>query len=219
MFRRGLEKKEATYVKRPPVDLKYIDDGLDIVTVNMKTVALCSEGDPPRPIKIIHPVESQAMLDHVVMRAADKGMIVNDVKTNLMCVTAASSYSARAELVGRDGEKISDKKSIKTLGYVLDSDCGQSSNVAAMRSKLRARTWALPTLKKCGFAEEELLKIYCTMMRPTVEYCSPAWGSMLTQEQVNCLEQQQVQALKHICLLYTSPSPRDRQKSRMPSSA
>ena len=26
-------------------------------------------------------------------------------------------------------------------------------------------------------------------------------------------------ALPHICLLYTSPSPRDRQKSRMPSSA
>ena len=26
-------------------------------------------------------------------------------------------------------------------------------------------------------------------------------------------------ALKGICLLYTSPSPRDRQKSRMPSSA
>ena len=25
--------------------------------------------------------------------------------------------------------------------------------------------------------------------------------------------------LMHICLLYTSPSPRDRQKSRMPSSA
>ena len=25
--------------------------------------------------------------------------------------------------------------------------------------------------------------------------------------------------LHHICLLYTSPSPRDRQKSRMPSSA
>ena len=25
--------------------------------------------------------------------------------------------------------------------------------------------------------------------------------------------------LKNICLLYTSPSPRDRQKSRMPSSA
>ena len=28
-----------------------------------------------------------------------------------------------------------------------------------------------------------------------------------------------VNSLFHVCLLYTSPSPRDRQKSRMPSSA
>ena len=32
-------------------------------------------------------------------------------------------------------------------------------------------------------------------------------------------ERQHVEALATICLLYTSPSPRDRQKSRMPSSA
>ena len=29
----------------------------------------------------------------------------------------------------------------------------------------------------------------------------------------------QILRLSHVCLLYTSPSPRDRQKSRMPSSA
>ena len=29
----------------------------------------------------------------------------------------------------------------------------------------------------------------------------------------------QLSAVKYVCLLYTSPSPRDRQKSRMPSSA
>ena len=34
---------------------------------------------------------------------------------------------------------------------------------------------------------------------------------------MNCLEQQTHCTL--FCLLYTSPSPRDRQKSRMPSSA
>ena len=32
-------------------------------------------------------------------------------------------------------------------------------------------------------------------------------------------QQSAVMALLYICLLYTSPSPRDRQKSRMPSSA
>ena len=31
--------------------------------------------------------------------------------------------------------------------------------------------------------------------------------------------EQEARALTNICLLYTSPSPRDRQKSRMPSSA
>ena len=35
-------------------------------------------------------------------------------------------------------------------------------------------------------------------MRPVVEYCSPAWGSLLTLEQLHCLELQQTQALKHI---------------------
>ena len=33
------------------------------------------------------------------------------------------------------------------------------------------------------------------------------------------LQQQAVKTIPKICLLYTSPSPRDRQKSRMPSSA
>ena len=32
-------------------------------------------------------------------------------------------------------------------------------------------------------------------------------------------DQAAVDAMRYVCLLYTSPSPRDRQKSRMPSSA
>ena len=84
------------------------------------------------------------------------------------------------------------------LGYHLDADCGQASHVAKIRSKLRARTWALASLKKCGYSEEDLVHIYCTMMRPVVEYCSPAWGSLLTEEQSDSLEKQQIQALKHV---------------------
>ena len=37
--------------------------------------------------------------------------------------------------------------------------------------------------------------------------------------QFNTAHRQQLQASNYACLLYTSPSPRDRQKSRMPSSA
>ena len=52
--------------------------------------------------------------------------------------------------------------------------------------------------------------------------------SMVHDEAMKCLESEVGQQAKEladalfrttICLLYTSPSPRDRQKSRMPSSA
>ena len=36
---------------------------------------------------------------------------------------------------------------------------------------------------------------------------------------VNCEDQKEIDALWDNCLLYTSPSPRDRTRSRMPSSA
>ena len=38
-------------------------------------------------------------------------------------------------------------------------------------------------------------------------------------EQWNAVKKQSVVVKQEVCLLYTSPSPRDRQKSRMPSSA
>ena len=51
----------------------------------------------------------------------------------------------------------------------------------------------------------------------------PAYGSWATPVLQHRPQQQQdpqgAAAFPAICLLYTSPSPRDRQKSRMPSSA
>ena len=41
----------------------------------------------------------------------------------------------------------------------------------------------------------------------------------VTAEKFEFLDSQSSSELPNICLLYTSPSPRDRQKSRMPSSA
>ena len=50
----------------------------------------------------------------------------------------------------------------------------------------------------------------------------PLWGNLLNRFAPDVIEERKVglrQFLHDACLLYTSPSPRDRQKSRMPSSA
>ena len=44
-------------------------------------------------------------------------------------------------------------------------------------------------------------------------------GTLLTAGSASAMNQWMERDLDKVCLLYTSPSPRDRQKSRMPSSA
>ena len=53
-------------------------------------------------------------------------------------------------------------------------------------------------LKKKGLPEENLLKTYKTLIRPSTEYAAPAWHSMQTAGQEADIEKQQVQALKNI---------------------
>ena len=125
-------------------------------------------------------------------------MVVNDKKNAMLCVSSASTFKSMAYIHGKTGEEISSSTTMKALGYFFDEDMSQKMHLKTILSRLRARTWALLALKKYGYNEQELTKIYCTMMRPIVEYGSPAWGSLLTKEQSKDLERQQVQALKHI---------------------
>ena len=94
----------------------------------MKAVALCTEGDPPSFFKLVHAAQSQSMLDHVTVRAGE--ILVNDGKTSLLCISAATSFDARAALKGRNGEQINSAKTIKTLGFHLDKDCGLDTHTA-----------------------------------------------------------------------------------------
>ena len=261
------QAKEQTWHEREPVDLKFIDDGVNITAINMKTVAMYTDAEG-KNIKRVHPVKAQAMMKHITKKAAEKGMIVNGAKTTLMCVNSAYSYTASAELMAENGERITSVPKAKYLGVTIDADCTLRSHVKDVRNKMRARSWALVKLRQSGFTAEELVKTYCSHVRPVAEYAAVSWTSLITKEQSDSLEQQQSQALKNIyglgisarkmremagiktlqerreaaaikfarknaaserfshwfkerkpCLLYTSPSPRDRQKSRMPSSA
>ena len=68
----------------------------------------------------------------------------------------------------------------------------------SVKRKIRSRAWAINSLKRSGFTTEELVRVYCTYVRPLAEYASVAWGPMITQEQAHLLERQQCQALKNV---------------------
>ena len=63
---------------------------------------------------------------------------------------------------------------------------------------MRARSWTLSRLRKKGLPEQDLIRAYKCLIRPTMEYASPAWHSMLSATQAADLERQQSQSLRNI---------------------
>ena len=176
---------------------KYIDDMLHLAVINMKEERMLVNEDGSF-CKVTTAAESQNMFNHLCGRAEERGMLVNDSKTGLMCVSVARSFEAKAVLRGRNGEEIESSGSLKFLGFTLDQDCSVGSHVEALAAKLRSRTWALSRLKRAGMSREDLTKVYKTIIRPVAEYGAVAWHSMLTAEQERMLEKQQVQAMRNI---------------------
>ena len=103
-----------------------------------------------------------------------------------------------AQLTDQNGVVIKSVDKANYLGVVINSDCTLASHVQNIRSKMRARSWALIKLRQSGFSKEELVQIYCSYVRPVAEYAAVSWTSLITNEQAATLEKQQSQALKNV---------------------
>ena len=84
------------------------------------------------------------------------------------------------------------------MGFTFNSKGDVSTQVGVLCRKFRQKVWALRHLRKSNFTEDELIKVYKTYIRPTVEYSSPVYHPMLTAEQTYKLEKLQYFALKNI---------------------
>ena len=67
-----------------------------------------------------------------------------------------------------------------------------------IRKKFRQRFWTLFNLKKNGFSEEELVKVYKTCIRPVADYLDVVYHAMLTDDLDEELDRLQNHALRII---------------------
>ena len=131
------------------------------------------------------------------------------------------SYSARAFITEENGDKLESllpPATMKILGFTFGDTPTVRPHVMTVRKKFRQRLWTLYNLKKNGFSQEELVKVYKTCVRPVADYLDIVYHPALTDDLDEELDRLQNQALKinfgpnnggRTCLLYTSPSPRD----------
>ena len=74
-----------------------------------------------------------------------------------------------------------------------------AAHVEAIRKRFRQKYWVLFHLRRNGFSNDELFKVYRNIIRPVADYCSPVYHAMLTDEQDEILERCQAHALR--CIL------------------
>ena len=149
-------------------------------------------------IKRKHAKRSQNVVRTIVHCAEDSDMVINAKKTRMLCISAATSYEAKAYILDNEGQEIESGSSLKILGFHFSSAPNMQAQVDSIIGKFNRKLWSLHYLGHRGFNQEELLQVYRTVILPCHDYCSTVYHYSLTDAQSRALERLQSRALKAI---------------------
>ena len=187
---------EPTWRQKPVTVKKFVDDNLQNEKVSMRQLPTYEMNGIT--YKNARAGRSEDMFRHISAKAHEQGLRVNTDKTTLLAISGAISYEARAHLYDSQNTRIDSTDTLKVLGFTFNKTGTIHDQVEILCKRFRARTWALRDLRKSGFTQEELLRVYTTTIRPIIEYSSVVYHSMLSKEQSDYIEKQQCRALKNI---------------------
>ncbi len=127
------------------------------------------------------------------------GMRLNTKKTKEMiftfgkrvCVDDCVPLTAQSAVI----ERVTD---FKILGVIFSSDLTWTKHVQYIAAKANKRLFALCQLVRCGFASDDVIAVYCSLIRPLLEYASPVWHCGLTGVLSEELEHVQMRCLRII---------------------
>lgn len=174
---------------------KYVDDNLVCERVNFGNVPV--QVVAGKQLKIRKAEGTENAFKCIKTEAGTKGMAVNNDKTTMLCVSDSLNYLPCAFI--EDGNsKIESVNSMKLLGFDFSDRPTVAAHVRAVCRRMKRKYWSLRHLKEIGFNDKELVEVYSSSVRPTADYCSVVYHSMLTDEQDEMLENAQVGALRAI---------------------
>ena len=118
--------------------------------------------------------KSEVMFDKIADMATEINMRVNKAKTQLLWIHANKNSEIRSYIRTNEGEIMSGDQ-LKILGFLFNKDPSAVYHVEQLVEKLYKKFWSLRYLKKSGMAEEKLLGVYKSIIRPTAGFitCSP----------------------------------------------
>ena len=124
-------------------------------------------------------------------------MKINQKKTQLLCVHD-NKFNRITSYIRTDGNEIVSGNSLKILGFNFNSCPTATHHVSGVIEKFYGKLWTLRFLKRSGMPCDELLAIFKNVIRPSVEYSSIIYHSLIPDYISDRLESVQKQAMKII---------------------
>ena len=106
----------------------------------------------------------------------------------MICITVARNSLINSYINLTDGTQIYGQESLKMLGFVFGRRPTAAAHVDHVRIKFFGSLWTIRHLIKAGLPKEDLMQVYCTYVRPVIEYCSNVYHCLLSEDLSNDLE-------------------------------
>ena len=126
-------------------------------------------------------------------------MKINEKKTKIMVFNMSQKKQFSPHLtLSDDGDPLEVIRSTRLLGTMVSNCLKWNDNVDDITARATKKLWILIRFKSIGANQQQLIKVYCSRIRMTLEKASPVFHSSLTQIQRKSIEMVQKKALSII---------------------
>ena len=146
----------------------------------------------------------QDSADLVEQWPCNNDMRINTTKTKelVICFRRDRTFVDYLTYIYMTGNYIERVSQEKVLGVTISSDLGCNAHADEIMSKARKRVYMIYQLKRAGINQNDLIRIYVSVIRPVVEYACPLWHTNLPKYLSDNIEIIQKRCLKTIFLGY-----------------
>ena len=190
------------HINDKTIKKKYVDDLSFLESINLRmqlTPSIPIIGPPnyhEQPGLCLPKEQSimQHLLADLLQFTDTHKMKINLKKTKIIPFNVSKKFDFLPQLSFPGTEPLEVIYQTRLLGITLTSDLSWTSHVNDIANRATAKLWTLVRFKSLGGSKDQLLKVFQTRIRSTLEFGAPVFSCALTKEQSSRLESVQKKA-------------------------
>ena len=182
--------------KQKTLKKKYVDDLTLLESIDLQSTLVPSPAiiGPPNLHEIpgltlpVHQSVLQHQLEDLESFTRDHKMKINFKKTKILSFNLSKKFDFLPQLHFPDRDPLEVIHETRLLGVSLSSNLSWAAHVDDIAKRATAKLWVLIRFKSLGTTQDQLLKVFQTRVRSTLEFAAPVFHGGLTQVQSRQLE-------------------------------